>query len=217
MSTLRRQQAGFTIVELMVATLVFSMVLLVITIGVLSFTNAYYRGVTQSSTQNTARLILENISQAIQFSGLQVTSPITGTGNTRGFCLGDQRYSFLLGYQLVDGTPKANQSKHALMQDAYGDCSGASAQDLQSSGTLKGEELLSPHMRLAKLSVTPLANNLYSVTIRVVYGDDDLLVSPSGKTPAATAPDATCKGSAGAQFCAVSELSTVVQKRITTQ
>jgi hypothetical protein len=48
---------------------------------------------------------------------------------------------------------------------------------------------------------------LYSIDVRVVYGDDDLLINP-------TATNATCKVGSGSQFCAVSELSTVVQQRI---
>ena len=50
-------QSGFTIVELMIATLVFAMVLLVITVGVMSFTRAYYRGINQSNTQRVARAV----------------------------------------------------------------------------------------------------------------------------------------------------------------
>src|SRR5262249_25193419 len=69
------RQAGFTIVELMVATLVFSTILIVITYGVLSFTRAYYNGVTNSTTQDTARNIISTISQAVEFngSGINVT------------------------------------------------------------------------------------------------------------------------------------------------
>lgn len=210
---------GFTIIELMVATMVFSVVLLLITLGVIRFNQAYYRGLTQSSTQNAARSIMENIAQAIQFSGDQVTSPIgtSGSGASVGFCIGNQRYSYLLGWQLVDGgvDVSKHQTNHAAVMDMSGNCSGLNAQNMQGSG-VTGTELLSPKMRVAKLNVSPVAgsNRLYKIIIRVVYGDDDLLISPSGASPAAIAPDATCKGGAGSQFCAASELSTIVQKRI---
>lgn len=218
-SRTRNNSKGFTIVELMMASLVFSIVLMLITVGVIKFNQAYYKGITQTSTQNAARSILDNVSQAIQFSGDQITSPIgtSGSGSSVGFCIGDQRYSYLLGWQLVDGSVSVakHQTNHALVVDSPGNCSGFNAQNVQGA-SVSGTELLTPKMRIAKLSVTQVAGStdLYKVNIRVVYGDDDLFLSPSGQSPAATAPDATCKGNVGEQFCAVSELSTIVQKRI---
>jgi len=208
--------AGFTIIELMVATLVFSVVLLVIAVGVMQFNHAYYAGINQSNTQNTARAILENVSQAIQFSGEQVTSPIASAGGENGFCIGNDRYSYHLGWQLVDGTPDVSkhQANHAVVMDTPGDCSGLSAQDFSKPLAGGSTELLSPHMRVSKVKVkqVPGSTDLYEIDVRVVYGDDDLLHSPSGGGP--TASDVVCQNGAGDQFCAVSELSTVVQKRI---
>lgn len=210
----RDKQLGFTIVELLIATLVFSMVLLVITIGVLSFTKAYYKGITQSNTQNTARSVIENVTQAIQFSGNAVTSPIGTNGSSAGICIGNQRYSYLPGFELVDGTPGTDQTNHALVLDTPGQCNGLNAQDLTKNPA--GTELLSPHMRVAKLSVTQVTGTaLWKVDVRIVYGDDDLLFSPSGNLAGPRAADATCRSAfSGSQFCATSELSTVVEKRI---
>jgi prepilin-type N-terminal cleavage/methylation domain-containing protein len=203
-------QAGFTIIELLIATLVFSVVLILITTGILTFTKSYYQGINQSNTQNAARTILDNVSQAIQFSGVAVTSPITPNNGSQGVCVGSQRYSFLLGGQLWDdGTPDAaqHQVSHALMLDNSGLCTGAPAQNLKGT-PVAGTELLQPRMRLSNLVVTGLGNGLYKVTVRVVYGDDDLLNNPTGT-------DASCKVSiSGSQYCAQSELSTTVQRRI---
>lgn len=206
---------GFTIVELLIATLVFSMVLILITVGVLSFTKSYYRGVNQSNTQSATRTILENITQAIQFSGDDVTSTLTAVNGSQGFCIGNQRYSFLPGKQLWnDGAPNhdLNQTSHVLIQDGPGSCAGLSALDVQGLDANSGTELLQPRMRLSKLTVERLpGSELYTVTIRVVYGDDDLLNNPTG-------PDASCKVSiSGSQYCAQAELSATVKKRITSQ
>ncbi len=212
---------GFTIVELMIATLVFSMVLILITVGVLSFTKSYYRGINQSNTQSTARGIMEDVSQAIQFSGdaiapnIGVTSgsPASDTTNiSHGFCIGNQRYSYLLGKQLWDaGPPNASlhQGLHVLLVDQPGSCGGQAPQNVASApATVLGEQL-QPRMRLAKLSVTPVGTGgLYKVTVRVVYGDDDLLNNPTG-------PNANCKVSiSGSQYCGQSELTTTVKRRI---
>lgn len=209
--------AGFTIIELLVATLVFSMVLLLIAVGVLQFNHAYYSGVTQTNTQDTARAILEDVSQAIQFSGGMITSPIrsTGTGyyTVSGFCIGNERYSYVLGWQLEGAVNTTlHQTNYGLLKDNNGDCSGKSAQDFSRPRSLAGNsiEMLRPHMRLTKLSVTPLSGSagLYQVDVRVVYGDDALLSSP------VTSANTVCMNGSGSQFCSVSELSTVVQMRV---
>ncbi len=209
-------QSGFTIVELMIATLVFAMVLLVITVGVMSFTRAYYRGINQSNTQRVARAVLENVSQAIQFSGDQVTAPIASTqidGRTyEGLCVGGQRYSYLRGWQQIDDSPDGaqNQTQHVMVVDKPGICGGLAAQDLGGPLATGSTDLLSPRMRISKLDVAPLAGttDTFQVTVRVVYGDNDLLNNPTGK-------DATCKASiSGSEYCGQSELTTTVKKRI---
>jgi type II secretory pathway pseudopilin PulG len=232
----RKPSAGFTIIELLIATLVFAAVLVLISVGVLSFTRSYFRGVNQSATQNAARLIIENISQAIQFSGGDITSPIPRSTTpsaptysfddpySSGFCLGNQRYSYIAGWQLMDTGASAaqHQASHVLVQDSPGSCGGLPAQNVRANPN--GTELLGPRMRLAKLKVDPTADPLvWRVTVRVVYGDNDLLCSPSvsgdcdsiATTTSLNKDDLTCKTAIkGSQYCAASELSTVVQKRI---
>ncbi len=220
-------QRGFTIIELLIATLVFALVLVLITVSILSFTKSYYRGINESATQTVARTITEGIAQAIQFSGNAVNPQIIPNPNgSNGFCIGNQRYSYLLYWQLTDGTPDPaqNQSKHALVVDASSSCTGSKAQDMRNGGVV-GTELLSPRMRLAKLSIVQQGDpTVWRVTVRVVFGDNDLLCSPSVvgdcSNPNTTSPidkqDLSCKVAfAGSQYCAVSELSTVVKKRIT--
>ncbi|HJQ08504.1 MAG TPA: type II secretion system protein [Candidatus Saccharimonadales bacterium] len=202
---------GFTIIELLVATVVFSVVLLVATIGILQIVRVYYKGVTESNTQNTARAIIDMVSQSIQFSGGNVT-PTPGSptpGNSYKFCVGNQRFSYTLGHQVENNpTPGKYQSYHALVQDTVAGCSsGTPAQDVRVLA-VAGRELLGEHMRLSNLEVTSIGPNMYQVHVRVAYGDDDLLVNPQN-------PNASCKGEqAGSQFCSVSDLSTVVVKRV---
>lgn len=216
-----RSQAsgGFTIVELMVATLVFSVLLVLITVGVIRFNQAYYKGVTQSDTQDVVRAIVENISQAIQFgtSGDSVAeTPGSTPGQSYFFCVGNLRYRYLLGEELSDN-PGGGQTYHALVVDSPPTCNGAGVNPTSiNASSLSGAELVNPKMRLSKLEVQQVSgsSDLWRVDVRVAYGDDDLLFSPSGDPSGAAASDATCLSRAGSQFCAVSELSTIVQKRV---
>lgn len=220
-----RRQSGFTIVELLIATLVFSMVLIVITVGVLSFTRSYYKGVNQSNIQNTTRGIIESLAQQIQFSGALVTAPgMGGPNGSQSICIGDVHYSYVLAKQLLQsGTPSATQSRHVLVVKRGSICDTQPAQDLSITSP-NGTELLQPGMRLTKFSVSRIgATNSYRVTIRVVYGDDDLLCSPAANdcqeggptTTGLNSPDLACKaGLVGGQYCAESELTTVVKQRL---
>jgi prepilin-type N-terminal cleavage/methylation domain-containing protein len=205
---LRSDAKGFTIVELMIATAVFGTVLLIVTIAILQFTRVYYKGATQANTQDTARAVMDRISQAIQFNGGTVTqTPASPSpGSSYAFCIGNQQYSFTTGTQLVD-SPTSSQTYHALVvNDAAGCTSSTPAQNVRGA-TVSGRELLAPKMRLSKIEVTNVGTNLYKVSVRVVFGDDDLLSNPTGA-------NAACKGTQGTQFCAVSDITTVVTKRV---
>ena len=212
-TTVNREQQvkGFTIIELLVATVVFSVVLLVVTAGILQIARVYYKGVTESSTQNTARNIIDVVSQAIQFSGGDVTATtaIPSPGTSYAFCVGNQQFSYTVGWQ-VENSPNVllNQSWHALVQNTASGCASSSPAQNVRNQAVNGRDLMGSHMRLANLVVAPLGSNQYRVQVRVVYGDNDLLFNP-------TAANASCRGfKAGTQFCSVADLSTVVVKRV---
>lgn len=212
------RKSGFTIIELMVATVVFSIVLLLVTTGILQISRVYYKGLTESTTQNTARNVIDTITQAIQFSGTEVTvTPGSDPGTDYAFCVGNKQYSYRLGTQVMDNPSGSDQAWHALVERTMnGACNGAEPQSLGNQNVV-GRDLVGKRMRLAKLAVEDLGQSRYRVTVRVVYGDADLLRSPSSPsgTTGAMQPDATCQSvRAGTQFCASSEFSTVVVKRV---
>lgn len=210
-SRLRASQ-GFTVIELMIATAVFAVVLVVVTAGILQVSRLYYKGVNQAHTQSVVRSITDTIAQTIQFGGGGVTPTTAGTATPTApkvFCVGNQRFTYDLGWQVVDSSPNASnhQAFHGLVQDNFSGCSSSSPQTISNSAVL-GRELLSPNMRLSKLNVIDLGANLYRIEVRVIYGDDDLLKSPND-------PLTSCiNEKAGTQFCTISELSTVVTKRV---
>jgi prepilin-type N-terminal cleavage/methylation domain-containing protein len=247
-NNMKNNQKGFTIIEFLIAMVVFSVVLIIITTAVLAFTRQYYKGVISSSTQNTARSIIDDVVRSIQFSPgavtvLQKTSAadiITPASPAKGYCLGgSKRYSFSADWQVED-SPAANflQAKHGMISDDYAGCNASTlaldAKNISDLATVPGplvnpRELLGQHMRLVKFDIKPLTSDTYTVSVGVAYGDDDLLCSPT--LPAASAggclsnaqvtaatwsnvDDLHCKSSIGDQFCAVSQLTTTVQKRV---
>lgn len=241
---LSQRQSGFTIIELLIAVTVFSMVLILITTGVLRFTRQYYKGVIEGQTQDVARAIIDDATKSIQFSAGSVATLTDGSGNPTGYCLGSaKRYSFILNSQVTDpSTPlKIHQSPHAFIADTVSPCSGSTTAinvatiDVGGKNPLSGfsnaREMLGEHMRLAKFSISG-GQDVWTVSVRVVYGDDDLLcipgaaaatnadctTSPSGPLSDTLSPtqlaNLTCRTTDGSQFCAVSELTTNIDKRI---
>lgn len=215
-----RGQDGFTIVEMMIATLVFSVIMLVAAGTVVRFTNNFQRGMTASTTQNTARSIIDTVSQSLQLYG----DDYSNMGN--GYCIGSTRYSYIRGRQLIEGG-----QRHVLVEEKEGlpiGCGGSALNLAGNPVNPPGQELLAQDMRLAKFDIVPQGDGLFRLTVKVVYGDTDLLCSPThvgncnsetvlnaGQlSNSAVLDDLQCKGKKGSEYCAVSEITTTIQRRV---
>ncbi len=231
----RTNQQGFTIVELMIATLVFSVILLVITVGVLQFTGSYYRGVHTSSTQNTTRSIVETVSQAIQFGSAVVTPTNFSTapenaqlvaGKAGAFCAGGQLFLFTQGQMYTGVSAWGNLGLYVLPQTESG-CAVPTVAALPTGG----RQLLANRMRITNIALTSTGDKTYSFKVTVAYGDDDLLCTPDDASIlscASTAVDPSvssklvgvdrvqCKPQKGNQYCATARLQATVIKRVGT-
>lgn len=74
---------GFTLTELMIATTIFSTILLLLTLGLLNIGKNYYKSRNTVRTQEVARRVLDEISSSIQF-GDKVPTPIQDDINWTG-------------------------------------------------------------------------------------------------------------------------------------
>lgn len=226
------EERGFTLVELLIASAVFAVVLLVITGGLLQIGRTYSKGIASARVQEVARGVADDIGRTLQMSGGTIvpSGAMPVNGAIRGICVGTQRYSYAQGKQISSTT-------HVFVADTVANgCvagPGGTAPLSQSQmNSLAGgaRELVGERMRLVDLQLTQDAGNprLYNIKVRVAYGDNDLLCSPSmsatdcnviGTSPSmalATPPtDLICKtAKAGTQYCAVSEIVTTVVKRL---
>lgn len=204
-------QFGFTIVELLMATAVFSIVLLIITTGIIKIGQSYYKGLIQNKTQETTRSISEDISRTIQLaSGQKVTPP----GPPNRFCVGSVRYTYFLNEKVGDpASPIISGLKAEKVPP--NDCSAPD--------DLDAKQLLSKNMRLLRFKVDPadpLAQT-WRIDIRVAYGDNDLLThyndngTPLPGDIILNADSANCRsGVSGSSFCATAQLNNLVKKRL---
>lgn len=215
MSTVPRmkRQGGFTIVELMIATAVFSILIVVITAAILQFTKQYYRGVIANRTQTTARNIMDDLTRSIQFNGGQVYE----LSDNNGYCIGDtKRYSVARNRQVrtTGAVAARHQAAHGLVSDKVTVCNtstsslGVATLPPALPTANNARELLGENMRVTKFTITS-SGGFYVINLRVVYGDDDFLT-----TVADPNPNPTCKSTSGSHFCAVAELTSTVKKRV---
>lgn len=199
--------AGFTIIELMVATSVFSIVLLLCSLGIIQVGRTYYKGIVTARTQERARAVSTSIGEAIKFGADY--RPLSPAGDSLGMCVGNSRYSWRLQRTLTDNSPAPGRVPYVLVKDG---CNGGttSAQNLSGASVNVSEELMAPRMRLGALRVQNLGDGVYSITVTVMSGDNDMFEDLDGDGNL----DACRLGSGDSQYCVVSTLTTVVKKRV---
>lgn len=212
-----KNQAGFTLIELMIATAVFTVVLLVATTGIIKIGNIYYKGIITSQTQNTVRNLGNDIATSLQFASYNVeTNPTPPPPLNQGFyCLGNTLYYYYLNSQYKKGSEFTTGLYSADL--AVGStCSSSSATVKCTVATTINcyndrRQLLGDNMRVMVFAIKPVSgsSSVYSINLRIIYGDTELL------TTAPTLDAVTCKsGVSGSSFCAVGQLDTVVEKRL---
>jgi prepilin-type N-terminal cleavage/methylation domain-containing protein len=195
-----KEQQGFTIVELLIATAVFSVLLIGILSAFIKISDLFYKGVSMTKTQEDARNIVKSISDDIQFFA-NTPGTVDADFNSqpvpslRRFCIGSHRYVYDIGTQ-VNGT------NHGLVRDSAGGggCPPVGSSPGQTPLDLNTAlQMLDYGMQLNSISINCSINDRCDVKIHVIYygGDPNGLLSSSDAafTNAWQAPDAQCTGS----------------------
>jgi len=230
---IKLEPSGFTIVELLIATLVFALMIVVMTASILGITNDFFKGTTTADTQNTARNIVNDITEAVQYNAGGVLPVTTAADGTQGYCIGnDTLYSYLLGYEVNTNLSNANtswtvlQSPHGLVESQNTQCSNPATTNLKAqtltttAGLASGsKELLSNNMRLLSFGITPVGtcgfslgqSCLYKISIAVIAGNTAQLTPTPPPLPNS---NTVCNLGNGSEFCAWEQLTTIVQKRV---
>jgi prepilin-type N-terminal cleavage/methylation domain-containing protein len=236
-----KNHKGFTVLELIIATTVFSVMLLLTTTGMIQIGRVYYKGLITSKTQETARSISEEIVRTVQFGGDAQLVP-GATANFGGLvaqsvCMNNIRYTYSIDRRLAADTT-ARTSRHVLWLDVIrdrADCqpvnltledpgrptgaggldnsAGAQNTDLSPAADAQRRELLSTNMRLSQFDMASAGSgDLVSIRLRVMYGEDDVIVDPDSDP---TTPNSNCvPARIGGQFCAFSSLDSFAKRRL---
>lgn len=225
----RLNKKGFTLLELLIATMVFSIILLGATAALLQLGRMYYKGVVTNKTQEITRQVADEIIQQVQFGGnnIAIGTPVTYGGglSARAFCIGNQRYTYAINAR-VDSNADVGQfntetraSRHALWRDTVPnndacvpvDLTQADPSTQSGSGVTvgtNGRELLDQNMRLTKDFTfgCNIFNGICDLTVSILYGANDLLTPADDPT--------ACANVVGSHWCAASSVSTQITKRL---
>jgi len=206
----RLNDKAFTILELLIATAISSGAILMLMFGFLSISQSYTKGLTVAETQNTARDVVNTISQSIQFGDPNLINT-NYIGIPDGwFCADNDIFVYQLGQSVSTTTASLVESP----------LDTACPQAATTSSYPSGKELLGPNMRLTAFSVTPGPDNTYVINIRVVYSVNNTFLIGVTQSSGPTlyydqgSSKVICSGQSGQDFCATAGLQTVVESRI---
>lgn len=192
--------AGFTIIELMIATSVFSILLMVGIAIFLQVGSTYYKGVTISQTSETAKQIMDDVSSNIRLSSSVASA--TSSSGAQYYCVGNHRYTYNLYKEVQDSTHDFT-SNFGLVEDEP--AGGGCGDPFGTSPTpfVNPAELLGNNMRLLAFNITNSSGKLYNIQLTLASGDDSSLSSTNSAS-------ATCLSGVTDRFCAVTSLQSVV-------
>lgn len=201
-SRVKEGEGGFTIVEFLIATAVFSVVMLLCAYAIVHVGRMYYKGMITNRTQDAARRVIDDVAAVVQFGAGDVAS---GSNDDRlAWCMGNTRYTYILNDPL-------GSVPHVLWKDTHssGGCDPADISEAEPEDSIDGQEMLGSNMRITRFDMPPAtADGLQTISIRIAYGDSNDLFEGNN-------PNQPCKGTnAGGQFCAVSEFTTHVKRRL---
>lgn len=213
MKKLKNNQKAFTIIELLIASTVFSMIILGACVAIIQMSRLYYKGIILSRTQTAGRNLAEAIAREIQFQGGSVNqdifTPPPPDPKTSIISIGTTRYKFAINQQ------QGKDITHAIVK-YNNDPADSDGPDLNDTALNSSNyrNILGNNMRVLDISVSKVGGGgvstagLYSVQVVIAYGDSDLLDTP------ADLADTTCKGNlAGSQWCSVVRYNTMVYQR----
>ncbi len=208
---LQKHQQGFTIIELMISTVIFSLVLLICLQGIVQVTRAYYKGVTQSRTQEVARNLLDEITQTIQLSGSVITfddpadfgPTINVTQVSQGigiFCAGNKKYTYALDRKVSESTNEnLKEIRNAMIveEEACTNTPELTSPDILDrdvgTNSVPTRSLLAENMRLTEFRVEKTTPgdvdsvkdgaDLWEISIGIAYGDQDLFSTDNPTDP----------------------------------
>ncbi|MEM6998013.1 MAG: prepilin-type N-terminal cleavage/methylation domain-containing protein [Patescibacteria group bacterium] len=229
MSMVKIQQRGFTVIELMIATATFSVVLIVVLSALLAIGRLYYKGTTEARVQEVTRGALDRVTRSVQFSGVPIESGTLSSTNpayslASYYCFGGVWYVYSPGKQLrLDAvTDPSVESSYGIHVQRTSDCSSSSEPtDLNAAEELLGQDMHLVHFNIledsglveASMRVAFGGDAATSGDLSEIFGYNSAIDNGNGYTDPAEIERCATNVS-GSEFCAVSTLSSLVYRKV---
>lgn len=215
---------GFTLVELMIAISVFSVVIIIGFYAFIQINNYYTKGVNIVRTQDAARNLVADIATQLQLTSGTYTNQLTdGSELSQGVeiaCVGNKAYVYQINVSQKDENEFAIYS-YAIPINTCPNPLSAGSEDVT--------YLLKPGVRLLQLDIDADNAPLYNITVALLYAPEDgadnaartELVNTHKDDPNLPGSEMdnidkwNCNATvSGSQYCSLSRITTSVYKRI---
>jgi prepilin-type N-terminal cleavage/methylation domain-containing protein len=209
---MNNKQAGFTLVELMISTTVFAVVIMVGMFGYIQINRFYTKSINIIRTQEAARNLMMDIANQFQLTSGIYQSRTLADNVTKIVCVGNKSYVYKIN-------SIESSSNHAIT--SY----NISPDTCPDSGT-DPVYLLRPGARIIQLDVVPYPDAnvgpLFNITVALLYAPKDKDdATPQGTdliqvgTPPEDPSKWLCSSAVrGSEYCSLSRLTTSVYKRV---
>lgn len=196
---------GFTLVELMLAMVLFSLTMVIATAGFIGMNRSYNRSVIRKQLSESLQMLAAELTQTIQTDGRALNKYKKcpeGTGSTTVTCptVASDEVLCFAGTRYVWG------SESLYKQTGSASVCNSSTSDYRSSGS----QIVNPRFKVQALAVAPVqGQELFSVSGVLRTKDDNAFNNLGDPTQIA------CKGSSSglAQTCAVERFRFMVRAR----
>lgn len=217
-----RHQRGFTLIELILASVFLSFVLLMAAYAFVQVNRAFNQGQTVKVIQETARIVMEDMARELSLAGdkqITIVDDDAAPGNRR-LCIGELRYAWNEGiyYDLAtDPTPaqikRAGQpdpENFSLIKETQGvtDCIGTLPIDWNGYIT----DLIPKRGSVLDIDITKInaaggsnAGQVYRLSLTLSTRTKDLVDDPANP--------AECDPTKGTTYCDIVHLETAVSVR----
>lgn len=201
---------GYTIIELLIASLVFTTILLLCLEGITRLGKLYVKNISTSRTNQFIKSLSDEVTNQIKFGASKPEIISTNTDNSYRFCISNKAYKIVF-----------NTRNDSVLRKVSNGCSSIEFSDSNFFVT-NSENLGPPGMRVLDFSINQPdpGNSLWFMNIKVALGDNDLLIDSDGNelndtTPYEKYKEARCRsGISGGEFCSVLGISSSAMRRL---
>ena len=233
----RNHQSGFTIIELLIATAILSVILLIASFVLVAIGRMYTKGTNSAALQNNVRNIVQVLSSSVQYTGTgsifsDVTAHPTPNPNNltiKSVCAGNVEISYI-----VDTLPVDNGNLPTIWQSPPKDAA-CSPYDLTIPAVTQTPDSTHQNIGLSNEAIhyltiaratstgcptsgAPVGNGLWQICVDAyTAAGNDQILGYNAATPHVLQPtpgNVVCKGKLGEEFCATTDLTTVVTRRL---